>query len=122
MPRVRISDEDGLAVPVKVWVPVDLRAALRQRAIAARQPLSVFLREAILRGGLPRPVPAVNREVWQKTARVAADLNQITRAINSARLIGQTPDFRDLPAAVAALRVEVAALRAALIDAPDRES
>jgi len=115
MPRCRI-DPDSNAVAVKVWLPPDLRDALKARAVAARQPLSVFLREALLRGGLPRPVPAINRDAWQRLAGLAANLNQVSAALHLARLAHRPGDFRALPALVANLRKEVASLRASLVD------
>lgn len=41
-----------------------------------------WLRTLALNRKLPRPIPEINREAWAELARVAANLNQLTRHFN----------------------------------------
>lgn len=62
-----------------------------------------YLRAAWL-GSVPAPVPAINRDAWQALARAAANLNQLTHAVN-----------RDEVPELAIIRSELAAFRSALL-------
>ena len=61
---------------------------LQENAENARTSVSAFIR-ARLQGkrvhGKPAPVPAINREAWAALARSAANLNQLTKAVNEGR-------------------------------------
>lgn len=71
-----------------------------------------WLRRLALARRLPASVPSVNLQLWAELGRLAGNLNQHQRAINEGR--ADPP-----PVDLAALRAEVAALRAALIDQED---
>lgn len=82
---------------------------LAARAAALGEPPSVFARRMAIARALPRPVPSVNRVAWAELARLAANLNQWMRAINSG-----TAPATDRPR-LEALAGEVAALRSDLL-------
>ena len=85
-------------------------AALRERAAQLGMKPGQFLRHTGLTRRLPPPpVPAVNREQYANLARMANNINQLTRRANA----GQLPGF---PAAtMRLLRAEIKQLRAALL-------
>ena len=85
-------------------------AALRERAAQLGMKPGQFLRHTGLTRRLPPPpVPAINRESYGNLARLANNINQLTRRANEGKLTG-------FPAAnVKLLRVEIKQLRAALL-------
>ena len=64
----------------------------------------------------PRIVPEVNKVAWADLARVAGNLNQITRAINEGRL--PTKDMPGAGKAVMDVRAHLDAVRGLLIGGP----
>lgn len=64
---------------------------LQENAKHARVTVSAFIRSC-LQGkrvrGKPAPVPTINRDAWMALARSAANLNQLTKAINEGRSFG----------------------------------
>lgn len=55
-------------------------ARLRDKAAGAR--LSDFARRRLLGKGDVRPIPAINQLAWERLARTAANLNQLTHHAN----------------------------------------
>lgn len=82
---------------------------LAARAASLGEPPAVFARRMALDRSLPRPVPQVNRQAWAELARLAANLNQWVRAINSG-----TAPTSERPR-LEALASELASVRAALL-------
>ena len=74
-----------------------------------------WMRRAAL-GKPPRIVPEINKVAWADLARVAGNLNQITRAINEGRL--PTKDVPGDGKAVMDVRAHLDAVRALLIGGP----
>ena len=64
----------------------------------------------------PRIVPEINKVAWADLARVAGNLNQITRAINEGRL--PTKDVSGAGKAVMDVRAHLDAVRGLLIGDP----
>ena len=64
----------------------------------------------------PRTVPEINKVAWADLARVAGNLNQITRAINEGRL--PTKDVPRAGKAVMDVRAHLDAVRGLLIGGP----
>lgn len=64
---------------------------LQENAESARVTISAFIRSC-LQGkrihGKPAPIPAINRDAWMALARSAANLNQLTKAINEGHNLG----------------------------------
>lgn len=65
--------------------------------------LSAYLRDSAL-DKLPMQIPEINREAWLALSRSAANLNQISRAIN----LGESPELD-------VIKAELATFRAALL-------
>ena len=85
-------------------------AALRTRAAEMNLTPAQFLREAALTRRLPSPpVPAVNREQYANLARMANNLNQLTRRANAGQNVILTDPFVKL------LRTEINRLRQDLL-------
>ena len=83
---------------------------LRTRAEQMGMTPAQFLRHAALTRRLPSPpVPAVNREQYANLARLATNLNQLTRRANEGKPVILTPPFVKL------LRTEINRLRQALL-------
>jgi hypothetical protein len=78
--------------------------------------LTAYVRRLILGRRLPRPVPAVNRELWARLGPLGADLNGLAAAMRDGRAAADPLPLLE------ALRQEIATLRAALVgdDSPDR--
>ena len=71
---------------IGVRVSVDEYAALRAKAEQMGMTPAQWLREAALTRRLPSPpVPPINREQYAELARLAANLNQLTRLANEGR-------------------------------------
>ena len=106
---------DPAAVRVEtigVRVSPDEYAALRVKAEQMGMTPAQWLREAALTRRLPSPpVPAINREEYAELARLAGNLNQLTRLANT----GEPVTLSE--ATVAELSEEVRRLRLALINA-----
>ena len=76
------------AATIGVRVSAAEYAALRAKAEQMGMTPAQFLRDAALKRRLPSPpVPAINREQYAELARLAANLNQLTRAANEGRPI-----------------------------------
>ncbi len=76
-----------------------------------------WLREAALSRRLPpSPVPTINREQYAELARLAANLNQLTAAINR----GHTLVDSSITVLLDALMLEVSWLRLALLGITDK--
>ena len=108
--RPKIDPAAVRRATIGVRVSAAEHAALRSRAEDMGMTPAQFLRSAALTRRLPSPpVPAINRESYANLARLANNINQLTRRANEGKLTG-------FPAAnVKLLRVEIKQLRAALL-------
>jgi hypothetical protein len=106
---------DPAAVRVEtigVRVSMDEYATLRVKAEQMGMTPAQWLREAALTRRLPSPpVPAINREEYAELARLAGNLNQLTRLANSGEPITVTDSL------LGELGDEVRRLRLGLIGA-----
>lgn len=100
------------ASTIGVRVSVEEYAALRAKAEQMGMNPAQWLREAALSRRLPSPpVPPINREQYAELARLAANLNQLTRLANEGRPVTVAD------ALLQRLAGEVGRLRLALIGA-----
>ena len=100
------------ASTIGVRVSAEEYAALRARAEQMGMTPARWLREAALSRRLPSPpVPPINREQYAELARLAANLNQLTRLANEGRPVTVAD------ALLQRLAGEVGRLRLALIGA-----
>lgn len=77
------ASADVRTATIGVRVSVSEYAALRTRSEAMAMTPAQWLREAALTRRLPSPpVSAINREQYAELARLAANLNQLTRLAN----------------------------------------
>lgn len=82
------------------------RAEVEARAASAGVTPAQWLRIAGLsRRAPPSPVPAVNRDAYAELARLAANLNQLTRLANEGRVIAPGDLLDQVAAEVAQLRL-----------------
>jgi hypothetical protein len=91
------------------------RAAVAAEAQLRNLTLSDLVRRRVLRRRLPRAVPRLDREAWSRLGPLAANLNQYVRAIHQGQAAGAPLVLLEQ------LRVEVRALRQALIDDPETQ-
>ena len=100
------------ASTIGVRVSAEEYAALRAKADQMGMTPAQWLRAAALSSRLPAPpVPAINREQYAELARLAANLNQLTRLANEGRPVTVAD------ALLQRLAGEVGRLRLALIGA-----
>jgi hypothetical protein len=102
------------ALPPVSLTPGEL-AAVAAEAQLRNLTLTDLVRRRVLRRRLPRAVPRLNREAWYRLGPLAANLNQYVRAIHQGQAAGAPL------ALLEQLRVEVRALRQALIDDPEAQ-
>lgn len=77
------------------------------RAKATRLRLGAWFRVTAF-GHEPKIVPEINWKAWEKLARLAANLNQLTAAVNAGKIVKIKPDdLDDLRGQVIALRLEL---------------
>lgn len=74
-----------------------------------------FLRNLFLGKREPKQIPEVNREQYIETARWAANLNQLARALNSA----EVPDIREIQRTLAGFRQSLLGLTGEENDSED---
>lgn len=85
---------------------------IRASALAARLPMSTFLRRVALRQQITVPPSAGNLERWRELAPLANNLNQIARACNAGLVPeGIDPVVNELAEQVRLLRMELLGLR-----------
>src|SRR5574343_851830 len=102
------------ASTIGVRVSAEEYAALRAKAEQMGMTPAQWLREASLSRRLPSPpVPPINREQYAELARLAANLNQLTRLANEGRPVTVAD------ALLQRLAGEVGRVRLALIRAAD---
>ena len=115
LPRSRGGRPKGDPAAVRtstigVRVSEDEYAALRTKAVQMGMTPAQWLRQAALTRRLPSPpVPAINREHYAELARLAANLNQLSRLANQGQSVTVDQSF------LQALATEVSQLRLALI-------
>ena len=115
LPRSRGGRPKGDPAAVRtstigVRVSEDEYAALRTKAVQMGMTPAQWLRQAALTRRLPSPpVPAINREHYAELARLAANLNQLSRLANHGQSVTVDQSF------LQALATEVSQLRLALI-------
>lgn len=101
---------------IGVRVSAEEYAALRAKAEQMGMTPAQWLREGALSRRLPSPpVPAINREQYAELARLAANLNQLTRLANE----GQPVVIAE--ALLQRLSAEVSRLRLALLGVKEQE-
>jgi hypothetical protein len=101
---------------IGVRVSPDEFSALRTKAAQMSMTPAQWLREAALTRRLPSPpVPAINREQYAELARLAANLNQLSRKANE----GQAVTISD--ALLKLMIEETKRLRLALLGIGDAE-
>lgn len=106
---------------IKVRVSSEERLALEERARAARLPLSLLVRNAAL--GLqiepaPPAAPEVNIEKYGELARLAGNLNQLTRHMNEGHILLASDSQRlDLQDVLSRTLINVQHLRRELLGA-----
>jgi hypothetical protein len=64
---------------------------LEQRAKEAGLTLSEYFRTAALKQKMPQKIPTINIETYRELGKIGSNLNQITKAINTAIKLGITP-------------------------------
>ena len=72
---------------------------------AGKRPLGTWARQLVFGRAVP-VIPAVNRDVWQKTAGAANNLNQMARKIN----LGVDVDVEELRETIRAYRLAIIGL------------
>ena len=85
--RPKSDPADLRAATIGVRVSEKEYAELRIKAEQSGMTPAQFLREAALSRRLPSVVPRVNREQYAELARLAANLNQLTRMGNEGRRV-----------------------------------
>lgn len=112
VPRKRRSKN-----PVRSWAPT-VRFTLDERQqidkLRATESYSNYIRQAALKRRAPTQIPAVNQQSYAELSRVSANLNQLTKAVNTALKSGQ-PIPIDLQL-LAKLRALIDQMRSDLID------
>jgi hypothetical protein len=101
--------EKKRGVRVSVYFTTDELAELDARRGGACR--GRFLRSAGLGRRLAAAIPELNRQAWAEMARIAGNLNQVTRALNTG---GQVHDA-DLVGILAELHGQVQTLRSDLV-------
>jgi len=107
--RPKSNPADLRAVTIGVRVSENEYAELKVKAEQMEMTPAQFLREAALSRRLPPAVPPVNWERYSELARLAANLNQLTRMGNEGRRVNVSD------ALLQQLTDEVVRLRLALI-------
>ncbi|GIK26486.1 MAG: hypothetical protein BroJett006_27320 [Betaproteobacteria bacterium] len=105
---------------IKVRVSSEERLALEELARAARLPLSLLVRNAAL--GLkiepaPPAAPEVNIEKYGELARLAGNLNQLTRHMNEGHILASDSQRLDLQDVLSRTLINVQHLRRELLGA-----
>lgn len=114
--RPRGNPADVRATTIGVRVAPAEYDALKNKAEQMGMTPAHWLREAALSRRLPSPpVPPINREQYAELARLAANLNQLTRLANEGRSVTVADTL------LQQLAGEVGRLRLALIGAGGRE-
>ena len=80
--------------PVGFRCTIDEMAKLEQLATAYGVTVGEFCRTKAIGARMPKPpVPAVNIQKYQELARLSANLNQISRAVNEKKVVNIDRDF-----------------------------
>ncbi len=112
--RPRGAPADVRTATIGVRVSAAEYEALRIKAEAMAMTPAQWLREAALTRRLPSPpVSAINREQYAELARLAANLNQLTRLANEGDRVTVAP------ALLAKIKSELSRLRLKLIGASE---
>lgn len=111
--RPRVNGAEARKRTIGVRVNAAEMDALQCKADSVGLPLSQWLRLVALSRYVPRPlVPEVNREAYAELAKLAANLNQITRAAHEGRAVVPFPVLK-------ATHDILKKLRLALLGVPD---
>jgi hypothetical protein len=91
-PKSDPAEKRGLSLSVRL--SENEAEALKQKATLMGLTPTQYMREASLSRRLPSPpVPAINREEYAALARLAANLNQLTKLANEGRSVVIAPDL-----------------------------
>jgi hypothetical protein len=110
--RPRVSDVDRRRIKVSINLNLAEAEQLSLKSEEAGMECASYIRVAALGNGITA-VPAINRDAYINLSKLASNLNQLMRAINSGSAGIISGD--QLGSAVAQLRSEVQALRSALL-------
>jgi len=109
--------------PVRSWAPT-VRFTLDERQqideLRASESYSNYIRQAALKRRAPTQIPAVNQQSYTELSRLSANLNQLTKAVNTALKSGQ-PIPIDVQL-LAELRTLIDQMRSDLIGLADQKS
>lgn len=90
--RPRVDETEARKRTIGVRVNGTEMDTLQRKADSVGLPLSQWLRLVALSRYVPRPlVPEINREAYAELAKLAANLNQLTRAAHGGRAVVPFP-------------------------------
>lgn len=90
--RPRVDEAEARKRTIGVRVNGTEMDTLQRKADSVGLPLSQWLRLIALSRYVPRPlVPEINREAYAELAKLAANLNQLTRAAHEGRAVVPFP-------------------------------
>lgn len=112
--RPRVPDVDRRRIKVSINLNQPEADQLAFKSEDAGMDTAAYIRIAAL-GNSITAVPAINREAYTELARLAGNLNQLMRHINSDKSV--VVNGQQLGTGLEKLRAEVQALRAALLGA-----
>lgn len=99
-------------------------AAVIERAAMAGLPVSVYARRLLTGHRVGAAVSVTDRAAWVELARVHSNLNQLSRALNEARVSGNKPavTIDEIAASLSECKRQTAALRNEIIGVRHSES
>ena len=109
--RPEVDDQDKRDVRVTIRFNLTEASWIGKAAAERTMAVSEFLRRQGLGRKLPAPVPAINREAWERTGKLMGGLTSIAQAAGAGEVPGWTDADRDL---IRELKAEVAELRKGL--------
>jgi hypothetical protein len=83
--------QPGKTETVKARITNREKLQIEFRANLAGLKVSDYLRKTALQREIPRPIPQVNKETYSELTRIGININQLTRAVNTALKLGHSP-------------------------------
>lgn len=106
--RPKVAPEKVRHLTIGVRLNAAELDAIQRKADSMGLPPTAWMRLAALSRTPPRPpVPMLNRQAYAELARLAGNLNQLTRAAHEGRLTAPPMTLHNLHNAVQALRLEL---------------